>query len=142
MSEDVIDDFIYGYYGRAGKQVRQYFDLLYSGITPETHMHIETANYEKLTDQDKMFSDEFVTKSCAIFEEAAKVADNVEILHRVELASLPVLYLKCKKTPVIARNDGTYAKFREIVKREGITRYAEYGEETVDAFHRQVENAR
>jgi len=140
--EDVIDDFIYGYYGRAGRQVRQYFSLLYSRITPETHMHIETANYEKLTDRDVMFSDEFIAKSCMIFDEAARVADNSEILHRVELASLPVLYLKCKRTPVIARNDGTYAKFKEIVNREGITRYAEYGEETVDAFHSGVENAR
>lgn len=140
--EDVIDDFIYGYYGRAGKQVRQYFDLLYSRITPDTHMHIETANYGKLTDQDKIFSDEFVAKSCAIFKEAAKVADDTEILHRVELASLPVLYLKCRRTPVIARNDGTYAKFKAIVKREGITRYAEYGEETVSAFHNRIENAK
>ena len=140
--EDVIDDFVYGYYGRAGKNVREYFNLLYSGITPETHMHIETHNYERLTARDKMFSDEFVDKSCRIFEEAAKVADNDEILHRVELASLPVLYLKCKRTPVIARNDGTYAKFSEIVKREGITRYAEYGEETVSSFHSTVENAK
>jgi hypothetical protein len=140
--EDAIDDFVYGYYGRAGKNVREYFNLLYSAITPETHMHIETHNYERLTARDKMFSDEFVEKSCRIFEEAAKVADNDEILHRVELASLPVLYLKCKRTPVIARNDGTYAKFNEIVKREGITRYAEYGEETVSSFHSTVENAK
>ena len=140
--EDVIDDFIYGYYGRAGKYVRQYFDLLYSRITPETHMHIETSRYERLTAQDKIFSDEFVEKSSAIFEEAARVADNTEILNRVELASLPVLYLKCKRTPAIARDDGTYSKFREIVKREGITRYAEYGEETVSFFHNMVETAK
>jgi hypothetical protein len=140
--ENVIDDFVYGYYGRAGKNVRQYFDLLYSGITPETHMHIESHNYKRLTAQDNMFSDEFVDKSCRIFEEAAKVADNDEILHRVELTSLPVLYLKCKRTPVIARNDGTYAKFSEIVKREGVTRYAEYGEETVSFFHNMVETAK
>jgi hypothetical protein len=140
--EDVIDDFIFGYYGRAGKYVRQYFDLLYSGITPETHMHIETQNYPRLTAQDKLFSDEFVEKACSIFEEAARVADNDEILHRVELTSLPVLYLKCRRTPVFARNDGTYAKFNEIVKREGITRYAEYGEETVSFFHNMVETAK
>ena len=140
--EDVINDFVSGYYGRAGKNVREYFDLLYSKITPETHMHIETANYERLTDHDRMFSDEFVAKAYSIFEEAAKVADNPEILHRVELASLPVLYLKCRRTPVNARNDGTYAKFTAIVKREGITRYAEYGEETVSAFHERIENAK
>jgi hypothetical protein len=140
--DDVIDDFVSGYYGRAGKYVRQYFDLLYSRITPETHMHIESGNYDRLTAQDKIFSGDFVEKSANIFEEAAKVADNSEILHRVELASLPVLYLKCKRTPVLARNDGTYSKFTAIVKREGINRYAEYGEETVSAFHSAVENAR
>jgi len=140
--ENVIDDFIFGYYGRAGKYVRQYFDLLYSGITPETHMHIETSNYEQLTDQDKLFTDEFIAKSYNIFLQAAKVADYTEILNRVELASLPILYLKCKRTPVIARNDGTYTKFCSIVKREGITRYAEYGEETVSFFHNMVETAK
>jgi hypothetical protein len=140
--EDVIDDFVFGYYGRAGKYVRQYFDLLYSRVTPETHMHIETSRYDRLTAQDKIFSDDFVEKSSAIFEEAARVADNTEILNRVELASLPVLYLKCKRTPAIARDDGTYSKFREIVKREGITRYAEYGEETVSFFHNMVETAK
>jgi hypothetical protein len=140
--EAVIDVFVSGYYGRAGTMVRRYFDLLYSRITPETHMHIETQNYPRLTAQDKLFSDEFAEKACSIFEEAVKVADNDEILHRVELASLPVLYLKCKRAPVIARNDGTYAKFTEIVKREGITRYAEYGEETVSFFHKMVETAK
>lgn len=140
--EDVIDDFMYGYYGRAGKFVRKYFDLLYSKIDTGTHMHIEAHKYERLTDQDEMFSGDFIEKASSIFEEALKVADNDEILHRVELASLPVLYLKCKRTPVIARDDGTYAKFTAVVKREGITRYAEYGEETVNAFHSMVENAK
>ncbi len=140
--EAVIDDFLYGYYGRAGKYVRQYFDLLYTRITPDTHIHIETANYPRLTVWDTLFSGDFAEKAKTIFEEAARVADNSEILHRVELASLPVLYLKCKRTPVAARNDGTYTKFTEIVKREGITRYAEYGEETVSAFHSTVENAK
>jgi len=61
----------------------------------------------------------------------------------VEMASLPILYLKCKLTPVVARNDGTYNKFRQIVKRERITHYAEYGEESNrDDFHRRVENAK
>ena len=141
--EDVINDFMHGYYGRAGKYVRQYFDLLYSRITPETHIHIETHKYNKLTAQDDIFSGEFVEQSCRIFENAGKVADNVEILHRVEMASLPVLYLKCKRTPVLSRNDGTYDNFTRIAKREGITHYAEYGEESdIESFHKSVETAK
>jgi hypothetical protein len=134
-TEDVINDFMYGYYGRAGKYIRQYFDLLNSKITPETHMHIG------LKPADPIFSDELVQQSSLIFENAEKVADNDEILRRVELAALQILYLKCKRTPVIALNDGTYEKFRGIAKREGITHYAEY-RETLESFHNFVENAK
>ena len=77
-----------------------------------------------------------------IFEDAAKVAENDDILHRVEMASLPVLYLKCRRTPVIARYDGTYEKFCIIAKREGVTYYAEAGEPHRMAFHKYVESAK
>ncbi len=135
-TEDVINDFMYGYYGRAGKYVRQYFDLLNSRVTPETHMH-----NMGLRPEDPIFSDDFVQQSSLIFKNAEKVADNDEILRRVEMASLQILYLKCKRTPVMARNDGTYKKFRGIAKREGITSYAE-ARETLESFHNFVENAK
>ena len=135
---------MYGYYGRAGKYIKQYFDLLYGRITPETHMHIESHDeYKRLSAEDPLFGGDFLEQSLQIFENAGKVADHDEILHRVEMASFPILYLKCKLTPVVARNDGTYDKFRHIVKREGITHYAEYGEESnMEDFHRMVENAK
>jgi hypothetical protein len=142
-TDDVISDFMSGYYGRSGKYIRQYFDLLYGRINPDTHIHIEEHFYKKLTAGDPLFSGEFVVQSDRIFKNAIKVADNDEILHRVEMASLPVLYLMCKQDPISARNDGTYEKFREIVKREGITHYAEYGEESIpEDFHKYVENAK
>jgi hypothetical protein len=134
--EKGINDFMAGYYGRAGKQVREYFDLLHGRITPETHIHLG------LSPDDPIFSDDFVNEACHIFEEATKVADNDEILHRVEMASLPVLYLKCKRTPVLAKYDGTYAKFCEIAKREGVSYYAEAGEPHRLAFHKWVEGAK
>jgi hypothetical protein len=140
--DGVINDFMYGYYGRAGQYIRQYFDLLYGRISPDTHMHIENNQYKQLTADDQLFSGDFLEKSARIFNNAEKVADNEEILHRVEMASLPVLYMQCKLTPVLARNDGTYDKFRDIVRRESITRYAEYGEENnQDDFHHRVETA-
>jgi hypothetical protein len=141
--DEIINDFMYGYYGRAGKFIRQYFDLLYGRITPETHIHIETHWYERLSANDEIFSGDFLDRSTHIFQEALKVADNDEILRRVEMASLPVLYLKCKLNPVEARNDGSYTIFRQIVDREGITHYAEYGEErNKEDFHNMVENAK
>ena len=135
-TEHVINDFMYGYYGRSGQLVRQYFDLLHSRVTPDTHIHLG------LTPEDKLFTDEFINQSFQIFEEAKKVADNDDILHRVEMASLPILYLKCKRMPVLSRFDGTYDAFYTITKREGITHYAEAGEPQRKAFHQSVETAK
>ena len=139
--KDVISDFMYGYYGRSGKYIQQYFDLLYSRVTPETHLHIESHKYNQLTALDPLFSDEFVLQSLKIFDDAEKVADNDDVRRRVEMASMPILYLKCKRTPALARNDGTYEKFTSIAKREGVTKYAEYGS-TVASFNAEVENAK
>jgi hypothetical protein len=135
-TEEVINDFMYGYYGRSGKLVRQYFDLLHNQLTPDTHIHLG------LTPGDILFSDKFVQQSCDLFKEACKVADNEDVLRRVEMCSLPVLYLKCKRSPVIARQDGTYEAFCLIAKREKVTNFSEAGEIDVKAFHNMVENAK
>ncbi len=135
-TEEVINDFMYGYYGRAGKFVRQYFDLLHNRITPESHIHLG------LTPGDAIFSDDFVQQSYQLFSEALKVADNEEVVRRIEMCSLPLLYLKCKRTPAIALQDGTYESFCRIAKRENVTHYSEAGEMERKAFHANVENAK
>jgi len=135
-AEAVINDFMFGYYGRAGKFVRQYFDLLHNRITPETHIHLG------LTPGDAIFSDEFVKQSYKLFEEAIKVADNDEIVRRVEMCSLPILYLKCRRTPAIARQDGTYEAFCRIAAREKVLHYSEAGEVDRKAFHDRMENVK
>lgn len=132
----IIDDFMYGYYGRAGQYVRAYFDLLHGQLTPDTHIHLG------LQHDDKLFSDEFVRQAEALFDQADAVADTEQVRRRVDMARLPVMYLKCKRAPVIAKQDGTYARFCEIVKREGITHYAEAGDPHKKAFHAEVEAAK
>jgi hypothetical protein len=135
-TEDVIDDFMSGYYGRAGKHIAGYFNLLQGRITPETHIHLG------LSPDDKIFSDEFINEADRLFEEAEKVAENSEILRRVEMTYLPVLYLKCMRSPVLAKYDGSYKKFCRIADREGVKFYAEAGEPQRISFHKRVENAK
>jgi len=134
--EPIIDDFMSGYYGRAGQYVCAYFVLLHGRLTPDTHIHLG------LQHDDKLFSDEFIRQAEDLFDQGEAVADTEEIRQRVEMARLPVMYLKCKRTPVIAKQDGTYARFCEIVQREGITHYAEAGEPHKKAFHAEVEAAK
>lgn len=135
-TECVIDDFMRGYYGRSGKYIRLYFDLLQGRITPQTHIHLG------LSPDDQIFSDEFISDSFDLFRKAEKVADNDDILHRVETALLPLLYLRCLRSPILAKYDGSYSKFCKICEREGITYYAESGEPHRVSFHISVENAK
>ncbi len=134
--DSVINDFMYGYYARSGQYIRMYFDLLHNQITPETHIHLG------LTPNDKIFSEAFIRQADKIFDAAQVVADNDDILHRVEMARLPIMYLKCQRDPVKAKYDGTYKSFSRIVAREGITHYAERGKPQKEAFHNMVESAK
>jgi hypothetical protein len=134
--DEVIDDFMAGYYGRSGQYVRAYFDFLHSKLTPETHIHLG------LRPDDILFSGNFVSEAEKIFDLAESVADNAEILRRVEMARLPIMYLKCKRTPIEAKYDGTYNRFNTIVQREGITHFAESGQTHVESFHREMELAK
>ncbi len=131
----VINDFMYGYYGRSGQYVRQYFDLLHGRLTPNTHIHLG------LQPDDVLFSDEFVREAEAIFDEAETVADTPEIRERVEMARLPVMYLKCKRSPAQAISDGTLDRFTAIAKREGVAHFAEAGEPHRNAFYEQMKAA-
>ncbi len=68
-------------------------------------------------------------------------AENDDIKKRVEVARLPLMYLKCKRNPANSKFDGTYKRFTDIIEREGITHFAEAGKPHIDDFHQQVINA-
>ncbi|MBX3242505.1 MAG: DUF4838 domain-containing protein [Chitinophagaceae bacterium] len=136
-TNEVIDDFMYGYYGRSGKYIREYFNLAQSLITPATHMKIG------VQPGDEMFTDEFVNQSLQLFSEALKVADNETIADRVELSALPVYYLKCMRNPAEARNSGLYAKAMSIINKEGVTHLAEAEYlQSLERFKKKIENAK
>lgn len=129
-ADEVINDFMYGYYGRAGQLVRSYFDLLHSRITPVTHIHLG------LKPDDSLFSDEFVREGEKLFDRAEVVAENDDVRRRVEMARLPIMFLKCKRTPERAIADGTYERFTSITEREAVTHFAESGQR--DQFNEQM----
>ena len=134
-TKDVIDDFMYGYYGHSGKFVKQYFDLLQAQVTPVTHIGLGT------DPANQIFSEQFVQQADKIFRQALKTAENEEMLHRIEMAYLPVLYLKCKRTPVMAHYDGSYKKLIEITEREKIVNFSEGGKSELEAFHLKMKES-
>lgn len=134
-TEEVINDFLAGYYGRASAPIRRYFDLLQSLVKPDVHFAYG------IQPSDEIYSEDFIHQAEGFFAEAESVADNVEILHRVELASLPILYLKCMQAPISAKQDGTYEKFSRIASREEVTHFSEEGEPYRKAFHQRIQTA-
>lgn len=134
-TNEVIDDFIHGYYGRSGSYIREYFDLAQNLVSASTHMKIG------IQPSDKLFTNEFVNKSMQLFNEALKVADNEVIVDRVQMAALPLYYLNCLRNPVAARNSGLYAKTLSIISKEGITYLAESGN-SLERFKNWVENGK
>lgn len=131
----VIDDFMFGYYGRSGQFVREYFDLLHAQVTPERHIHLG------LKPDDPLFSDAFVYDAGKLFDRAEAVAENDDIRRRVELARLPLLYLKCKRRSAESMRDGTYARLVAISERERVTHFAESGAPHLTAFHAEMKAA-
>ncbi|MGK6350717.1 DUF4838 domain-containing protein [Parapedobacter sp. DT-150] len=133
-TEEVIEDFMDGFYGRAGKYIKQYFDLTQALVTPEVRMGMY------FNADHPMYTDEFINTSLQLFDDAAKVADDDAIVARVKLCSLPVLYLKCMRHPVMSRNDGTYAEVLRIIEKEGVVFLAERYQ-TVEQFTKFMEEA-
>ena len=135
--QELLNDFISGYYGHAGTYIRQYYDLVQGLVTKDVHI---TPN---LSVENTLFSNEFLSQAFAIFEKAEKAASNEDQIHRVELASLGVLYMKCIRTPVLAREDGTYEKFSRIVERGKVINWmdTDFLQKT-KAFHRMIKDAR
>ena len=134
--QELVNDFISGYYGHAGTYIRQYYDLVQGLVTKDVHI---TPN---LSVENTLFTSDFLSQALSIFEKAEKAAGNEDQIHRVELASLGVLYMKCIRTPVLAREDGTYEKFSRIVEREKVINWmdTDFLQKT-KAFHRMIKDA-
>ncbi len=129
--EVLIDDFMYGYYGRAGQFMKKYMELAQDLVGPTTH-------FFGIQPDDAFFTPVFTRKAVALFDQAEKVADTPEILRRVEMSRLPIMYLQCNQQPSLAKRNGVYERFCAIVEREHITHFSEQGEKDIQAFHRMM----
>jgi hypothetical protein len=58
------------------------------------------------------------------------------------MVRLPLMYLKCKQSPLIAKYDGTFDRLKQIVDREGITHFAEAGQPHFEDFYKSMESAK
>lgn len=112
--DEIINDFVYGYYGTSASYIRQYFDLIHSNIQEDTHL-TASASYT-----ESYYTEELIEKAKALFKKAKEVADNDEILRRVELEELSVCLLMTLMNPKDAMKDGSYEQTKRIIERDKI----------------------
>ncbi len=116
----LMQDFIWGYYGRSAPMIAEYNELLQQ--TGEKHNARETQSCRYAMDVE-FLSREFLEAAEKIFDCAASQAENDEIRHRVQEARLPLMYVKLQRGPEFvgkeypARSDD----FATLCRQQGIT---------------------
>jgi len=86
----ILQDFLDGYYGHAGQPIWEYVQLLHDKVEDEDiHMHLYT------NPAQGYLPDEIVDEAETLFDRAeAAVADDEELLDRVQVARMPLFYAR------------------------------------------------
>jgi len=116
-----IDDFLKGYYGEAARAIRAYIKLLHRKVREKNvHLHI----YDPPT--SPFLDDEFLEEAEKLFDEAQRLADSEEVRFRVQVARLPVWYVKLATNRVKGEERlGLLRRFLEVALKVGVTHISE-----------------
>ena len=134
--EAIIREFTDGYYGPAGRYIREYIDYADTYLRREG-MHTDC--YANVA--HPMFTSEFVTEAARIFDDAKEaVKDQPEYLQRVETSELPVIMLQLELIPNEAFKVDAHERFRKIVERDKIVNLDEFGYVTASGYLEYIVN--
>ena len=120
--QKIIGEFLNGYYGKAGPMIQTYIEMLHRKVKEkEVHVHIfdpPTLPY---------LDDEFLEEAEKLFDKAEEVADNEEIRFRVQVARLPIWYVKIAAKRVSGEERlRLLHSFLDIARKAGITHINEW----------------
>ncbi|HUW60512.1 MAG TPA: DUF4838 domain-containing protein [Candidatus Bathyarchaeia archaeon] len=130
----VIRDFLDGYYGAAAEPIYQYVRMLHDKVRDDNiHMHLYT------NPAQGYLPDDIVRQAAALFDQAeAAVNDDTELLERVRVARMPLVYARLFPRNGYTINDGKLTfngevaaaseavQMLERMKRHGFTTIREH----------------
>ncbi len=124
---DLMQDFIWGYYGAAAPQIVAYNKLLRQTTAEHEASMASPEGGIRYPMDSEFLSPEFLETATALFDLAEQRAGNEEIRHRVELARLPIIYVKlCRGPDFVGEGYGKLIdRFETIARREGLTHIRE-----------------
>jgi len=119
--QKAIDEFLEGYYCKASGPIREYIDMLHKKVRDDkVHMTI------RAKPDSEFLTSEIIQRSNELFDEAEKLADDEDVLHRVQVARLPVQYVQISTLPEIdPKRAAIIDKFFKVVGEAGITNISE-----------------
>lgn len=137
--EKLIDEFLTGYYGPAGKHIRQYLDVIHDAVDESGYYLGCLPSYM----EPRPGYLNFVTLNDGwthLKAAQSAVSDNPELLNRVRVAQLPVMYAfmrQWKKFHTVADEtstpwpmcesiDDSYKEFMAVAKNNNVTRLNEW----------------
>lgn len=132
-----ISEFIKDYYGKAATAIRGYFDLLHDR-SRQLDIHLGIFDPPNLD----FLNPETISQCAAYFDEAEKLAENTEILRRVRISRLPVMFMQIVTAPDNKPDQQLLEEFFRITNDAGITMLGEVGSTTLEAFRKELANPR
>lgn len=105
-TEELVSQFINDYYGDAGKEIQEYYNLCQSLITEDTHMRCAADPTQP------PFTDEFVDKAYKVLNMALAHANDSIITERVRKVLLQPMALECARQPQQFYRRGKWPEFK------------------------------
>ncbi|UCD29952.1 MAG: DUF4838 domain-containing protein [Planctomycetota bacterium] len=124
---ELMQDFIWGHYGNAAAKVAEYNELLRLQGQLYAQDLFRPPNGIRFPMDISFLTLDFLTNASAIFDEAEALAENDQVLHRVERERLPIMYVKLERGPEFtgAQYGTVLDRFETIARREGVTHLRE-----------------
>ena len=142
----ITADFLNGYFGKAGKPIGEFLDLLYEKVRAENihggiYDNVDSARwyspaFPEGKDRTLFLTPEVLAKSERLFDEAERLAESPEILARVKNARLSIEYVKIvrqSKAAAMSRNPAKKTRalqklkaFAKTCQTNGIERFGDH----------------
>lgn len=115
-TDKAIDEFCAAYYGPAGPYVRRYITLIHKETQRDPNLHVTIYTHPRAYVTGKM-----IDEARALFDQAeAAVQNDPILLHRVQVARLPIMYAEI----TLARS-GAWRERGDRLEQEGATDVSE-----------------
>jgi hypothetical protein len=131
-TDDLIQDFVWGYYKEAAPAILEYYALLDRARAEHLSYYENSSNDSPGIRYDMshgLFTADFLKDASEIFERALQLSINDEVRQRVEQEELAILYVKLMQGPKVTGSEYSEVlkRFEEIARQIGVDYVSDTG---------------